>query len=104
MKTITATSKNGTTFELTATAGGIEAKAKGITIHNMALIREGFIEASFPQRIGGKSVKIGAEFDAAEWAKVAELYAYAAERRAEINAGEDAYDRRTAHTLRQMNK
>jgi len=102
MKTATVTSKSGTEFTLTANSNGVSGKAKGITIGNMQIIESGKIQATFPQTINGKPVRIGAEFDDAEWSKVEALFDHAATELASVNEQEEKYDRDTARTMRAM--
>lgn len=92
-QTITATSNSGTEFTLTASHLGVKGEAKGISLGDMQIIRDGKIEATFPQQIGGRSVRVGAEFSAAEWAKVAALYAWAEGETKQAAAEDNEYDR-----------
>lgn len=91
---ITVTSRTGTVFSLTLTAtADVTATAKGLELGGMDFDGSS-ITARFPATIGGQRIRVSADFDGADAAKVAALFAEAAARRTGHAADEAEYDRR----------
>lgn len=102
MTTITVTSNTGTAFEITRTDTDLTASAKGFDLGPIDII-EGGIEARFPQKIGGRSVRVAAQLPAGDLAKIKAI-------RDDIDAAiersiaaDRAYNAEHARTLSAMN-